>query len=895
MEYAIEKVLGGGGFGITYLARDLNLSLLVALKEYLPADLAMRAADGTVTPLGEASADDFLWGLERFIDEARALATFSHRNIVRVLRYFAVNGTAYIVMEYQSGYSLKQWLPRHTPLGRGDLLNLILPLLDGLELIHQAGFLHRDIKPDNIFMRGDGTPVLIDFGAARRTTTGQDLTKIITPGFAPFEQYHSKGNQGPWSDLYSLAAVMYWIVSGEKPLESASRLKRDDMVPAARSDHHQLIGEPILGAIDWALSLDEQRRPQSVAAFRARLLGDTGHETRKLEADDMTIPLSRMTQARDMPPRTAPGAGPLTQEGARGNLVCTVLFLDIVAYSKASVSEQYELKNRFNHLIAANLSPDREAERITLDTGDGAAICFMGDPEEVLAIALRIRRGFTPEDRLKVRMGLHIGPVRVLNDLNGRGNVIGDGINSAQRVMSFSNEHSLLVSRAFYDVVSCLAENGEAAFRYIGAEQDKHGRSHELYEVLLDDGQSRLFQQQRRNADPLSRVREEIDPGQLATIEHDLAQHMGPLAPVLIRKVLARATDAGQLRELLAPSISDPQQREAFRIGQPARRQESSSTRRAHAPDQPTSMQRTSVKPTAPTPTQPSRSPSTTGAPSLSKSSASLKPWLSPEILDELEKQLARALGPVARVLIKSEAKKAGDLAALTQALAAHVENPGSRSQFLAAIAGLRAPSPGREDPSLSRRVPQPATSLPQSATNDVTSLLGTDREIATVLITDICDSTSHAMRMGDRRWRTILTHHHELVRAELARFGGREVDTAGDGFFAIFQGPARAVRCACTIRDAVRMLGIEIRAGIHTGELEMVGEKAGGIAVHIGARVAGLAQANEVLVSSTVKELIAGSNIKLFDHGHHQLKGLEGTWQLFVAESPAAPPFSAA
>ena len=546
MEYAIEKVLGGGGFGITYLARDLNLSLLVALKEYLPADLAMRAADGTVTPLGEASADDFLWGLERFIDEARALATFSHRNIVRVLRYFAVNGTAYIVMEYQSGYSLKQWLPRHTPLGRGDLLNLILPLLDGLELIHQAGFLHRDIKPDNIFMRGDGTPVLIDFGAARRTTTGQDLTKIITPGFAPFEQYHSKGNQGPWSDLYSLAAVMYWIVSG-----------------------------------------DEQRRPQSVAAFRARLLGDTGHETRKLEADDMTIPLSRMTQARDMPPRTAPGAGPLTQEGARGNLVCTVLFLDIVAYSKASVSEQYELKNRFNHLIAANLSPDREAERITLDTGDGAAICFMGDPEEVLAIALRIRRGFTPEDRLKVRMGLHIGPVRVLNDLNGRGNVIGDGINSAQRVMSFSNEHSLLVSRAFYDVVSCLAENGEAAFRYIGAEQDKHGRSHELYEVLLDDGQSRLFQQQRRNADPLSRVREEIDPGQLATIEHDLAQHMGPLAPVLIRKVLARATDAGQLRELLAPSISDPQQREAFRIGQPARRQESSSTRRAHAPSPP--------------------------------------------------------------------------------------------------------------------------------------------------------------------------------------------------------------------------------------------------------------------------------------------------------------------
>ncbi len=157
------------------------------------------------------------------------------------------------------------------------------------------------------------------------------------------------------------------------------------------------------------------------------------------------------------------------------------------------------------------------------------------------------------------------------------------------------------------------------------------------------------------------------------------------------------------------------------------------------------------------------------------------------------------------------------------------------------------------------------------------------DRVLATVLFTDIVGSTDQAARLGDRRWRDLLEAHNTLVRRELSRFRGREIETTGDGFHAIFDGPARAIRCACTIRDGVRGLGIEVRAGLHTGEIEIIGEKVGGLAVHIGARVAAQADAGEVLVSSTVRDLVAGSGIQFEDRGANTLKGVPGEWRLFA------------
>lgn len=164
--------------------------------------------------------------------------------------------------------------------------------------------------------------------------------------------------------------------------------------------------------------------------------------------------------------------------------------------------------------------------------------------------------------------------------------------------------------------------------------------------------------------------------------------------------------------------------------------------------------------------------------------------------------------------------------------------------------------------------------------------VLEADRVLATVLFTDIVDSTAKLAEMGDRRWRDVVQQHHALVRRQLVRFSGREIDTAGDGFFASFDGPARAIRCACAIRDAVGELGLQVRAGLHTGECEVLDGKVGGIAVHIGARVAGQAASGEVLVSSTVKDIVSGSGIQFRERGSAELKGVPGQWSLFAVEA---------
>ena len=270
-EYRVESVLGVGGFGLTYLATDANLNLRVALKEYLPGDIAVRASDQTILPSSPEHDATFEWGKRRFLDESRTLASFRHPNIVRVMRFFEAYGTAYMVMEYVEGDALPEWLEPRRPLPETDLAGLAGPLLDGLEVVHKAGYLHRDIKPNNIYVREDGSPVLLDFGSARRKN--QELTAIVSPGYAPFEQYHTQGKQGPWSDLYALAGVLYWMASGERPLEAAARVRKDTMLPALQAADRARFSTGFLAAIDWALAPHEDNRPKSVREWRAALLG----------------------------------------------------------------------------------------------------------------------------------------------------------------------------------------------------------------------------------------------------------------------------------------------------------------------------------------------------------------------------------------------------------------------------------------------------------------------------------------------------------------------------------------------------------------------------------------------------------------------------------------------
>ena len=275
-EYRIERLLGQGGFGITYLATDLHLDAQVAIKEYLPEEIAFRTHDRSVSPHASEHVERYQQGLENFLVEARTLASFRHPNIVRVARFFEAHDTAYMVLEYERGRSLRKWWQSQGAEGERLLLERLHRLLDGLAVVHAAGYLHRDIKPDNIQVRSDdGRFVLLDFGSAGQTVALADQDAVVvTPGYAPLEQYGA-GEQGPWSDLYALAATLYWVVAGRKPPDAESRAAGATLVPAVEAGRGHF-GPRFLAAIDWALQMDPSARPRSVEEWRPQLLADLG-------------------------------------------------------------------------------------------------------------------------------------------------------------------------------------------------------------------------------------------------------------------------------------------------------------------------------------------------------------------------------------------------------------------------------------------------------------------------------------------------------------------------------------------------------------------------------------------------------------------------------------------
>jgi serine/threonine protein kinase/HAMP domain-containing protein len=272
-EYRLDAVLGQGGFGIAYAATDTHLRTRVVVKEYLPEELAYRAQDGSVCARPDGDRELYQAGLERFLVEARTLASFRHRHIVRVARFFEDNGTAYMVLEYERGQSLKSWRKNREGFPEATLVALIAPLLDGLEAVHRAGYLHGDIKPENIFIRdADGSLVLLDFGSARPTSADHpEPAAVVTPGYAAIEQYAGGGRQGPWTDIYSMGATLYWLVTGNKPMESPGRLALPDPLARAEAVCHGRYSPEFLCAIDWALRMHPDDRPSDVGSWRQLL------------------------------------------------------------------------------------------------------------------------------------------------------------------------------------------------------------------------------------------------------------------------------------------------------------------------------------------------------------------------------------------------------------------------------------------------------------------------------------------------------------------------------------------------------------------------------------------------------------------------------------------------
>lgn len=273
-KYRIVRVLGIGGFGITYLGHDDQLQRDIAIKECFPFDICVRNRDGRVVARTRDDEETLTWARTRFVDEAKLLASMHHPNIVSVYDYFKANGTAYMINSYEPGINLQQALESsNRRYSESDLHKLIDPILDALKLVHSKGVLHRDIKPDNIYLCDSGRPILLDFGAAREVIGRKTraITALLTLGYAPLEQYsQDSSGQGPWTDIYAMGGVIFRIITGEVPIEAARRVRQDSMTKLA-TNYGQYYDHAFLTAIDSALCIDEEDRPQSIDAWQSRM------------------------------------------------------------------------------------------------------------------------------------------------------------------------------------------------------------------------------------------------------------------------------------------------------------------------------------------------------------------------------------------------------------------------------------------------------------------------------------------------------------------------------------------------------------------------------------------------------------------------------------------------
>lgn len=312
--YQVARVLGHGGFGITYLGWDANLQIKVAIKEYMPREFACRdPQSGQVLAKSDEAKVQFSAGLNRFLDEARTLAKFQqHPGIVSVLSFFPAFGTGYMVMEYVEGQTLKGYLDQRGRLNWTQTLDIFMQIMDALRAVHKAGLLHRDIAPDNIYLCGDGRVKLLDFGAARTRLggdgqSGSAQTVLVKSGFAPEEQYLDDGRQGPWTDVYSLAASMYFCLAGQAPPDAMDRLKQDQLKPL--SDYGVVIPPQAELVLLDALAVGSLHRPQSIGSLQKRFL-DLQPKPAAVQSQAITFKEpARTTSKLSFPADSGPSSG----------------------------------------------------------------------------------------------------------------------------------------------------------------------------------------------------------------------------------------------------------------------------------------------------------------------------------------------------------------------------------------------------------------------------------------------------------------------------------------------------------------------------------------------------------------------------------------------------------
>lgn len=399
-EFEIIDLIGEGGFGIVYLAYDHSLERQVALKEYMPSGLATRTTKMAVTVRSQHNADTFTVGLKSFINEAKMLAKFDSPALVKVHSFWEGNGTAYMVMPYYEGVTLKQALKQQKIKPSEAWIRLLLAdLFDAIEIIHREHCLHRDIAPDNILLLKDGRPLLLDFGAARRVIGDltQCLTAILKPGFAPIEQYADIAGlrQGAWTDIYALAAVVYYLITGKAPPPAVARMVHDEMIPAREAGKGRY-SNVFLGVLDKALSVKPEQRFQSIGEIRRALdIMETVPRTLPRSASNWSTTVARTVPLADAKPEPKPHIKPEAKA-------------DIKPEAKADIKPEAKLdiKPDVKPEIKPEVAPERKPAERNPDMGTVAATGIKQEKVEPY-IKAGPRAGITPERRESPSADMH--------------------------------------------------------------------------------------------------------------------------------------------------------------------------------------------------------------------------------------------------------------------------------------------------------------------------------------------------------------------------------------------------------------------------------------------------------------------------------------------------------
>ncbi|MGZ6125454.1 MAG: protein kinase domain-containing protein [Myxococcales bacterium] len=609
--FELLREIGKGGFGVVYEARDRELGRSVAFKAVRPG------------PRQEIRA-------ERLIREAETAARLSHPNIVTLFDVGRAAEGPYLVMELLRGATLAHRL-RHELHPLRETLRIAVEIAQGLSHAHAHGVIHRDLTPGNVFLCDDGQVKLLDLGLAH--AFGHRKIDGGTPTYMAPEQQRG-APEDERTDVYALGVILFQMLAGELP---STGEPATEPATAPMLDVPEL--PPLADLVAQMLSVDPVKRPRD-ASEALSALAELQHELHRAQPG----PARARPAAHRRPFRRSSGEHGRPER----TWVCSVVTVDIVRYFDQSVELQAQWKERFNGYLARAVQEVPEADRVILDSGGGVAVCFLGDPDGAMSCALGLLGAVVGEqgalsEGMRVRIGIHLGAVKLVKDINGNLNALGDGLHVAQRMMGFAGENQILTSRSFHDVASCLAESYRPLFNLAGIRRDEQMREHAVYQLHLPKPVSG-DPQGARTAEVIETGPARtpgLDPTAEAAIENRAAGILGPIAHHLARTIGARASTARELGETLAAYMPVSGDRDAF-------------LRSCSAETQPVS------------------------GPTLSPASAAF----TAEVLERAGRQLAEYLGPMAKILVSRTSAKARSEEELYDLLAAEIDSGPDRAAF---------------------------------------------------------------------------------------------------------------------------------------------------------------------------------------------------------------------